>query len=75
VNIKAFFCGAFDLSGRQLSASCELRRLKSEGVFVCIITALGSGGAPFLNHDTRGGEPFDCGIVEAMLAQHFARML
>src|SRR5262245_48553867 len=35
----------------------------------------GSGGAPFLDQDTRGGEPFDCGIVEAVLAQHFARVL
>jgi len=36
---------------------------------------LGSAGPSFLDHDARGGEPLDCGIVEAVLAQHLARVL
>jgi hypothetical protein len=32
-------------------------------------------GPPVLDHDTRGGEPLDCGIVEAVLAQHLVRVL
>lgn len=35
----------------------------------------GSAGPPLLDHDTRGGEPLDCGIVKAVLAQHLACVL
>jgi hypothetical protein len=39
------------------------------------IRALGSAGPPAFDHDTRGGEPLDCGIVKPVLAQHFACVL
>jgi hypothetical protein len=32
------------------------------------IHTLGSAGPPAFDHDTRGGEPLDCGIVKAVLA-------
>jgi Major Facilitator Superfamily len=37
--------------------------------------ALGSAGPPLLHHNTRGGEPLDCGVVETVLAQHLVRVL
>src|SRR5262245_15197243 len=40
-----------------------------------ISVALGSPSPPLFDHDTRGGEPLDCGIVKAVLAQHFVRVL
>src|SRR5262245_49227501 len=39
------------------------------------IHTLGSTGPSFLDHDTRGDEPLDCGIVEAVLAQHLVCVL
>jgi len=34
-----------------------------------------SAGPPLLDHDSRGGEPLDCGIVKAVLEQHLACVL
>jgi hypothetical protein len=39
------------------------------------IHTLGSTGPSFLDHDARGGEPLDCSIIEAVLAQHLVRVL
>jgi hypothetical protein len=33
------------------------------------IHTLGSAGSSLLDHNARGGEPLDCGIVKAVLAQ------
>jgi hypothetical protein len=47
----------------------------SRSAFEKISAARGSAGPPLLDHDTGGGEPLDCSIVEAVLAKHLVRVL